>query len=140
MGALIVIALVIIVGLVGFVQIAARHETDLHSPLSQADAASIVAGSFGALWKPVDGPGNFNYKPKLRQKAPILSINVVEQPNGSEVQMWVSSGVTNYGLLLHAQLMWRKKLATARKITAASEQTALPIVQPQTAPSINRLG
>jgi hypothetical protein len=84
-----------------------------------------VSAAFGTTWTRVEGKGDDNFRPKLRVRAPVLSVSYA--PNGaggSEVDIWCSHFTKRYGLMHHAQLMWRKKRAVARLLT--QNQSALP--------------
>jgi hypothetical protein len=101
-----------------FMQIAARQQLDLSVNRSERDAAAEIASYFGLLWTHVSGAGDINYRPKLRMKAPTLSISLRPVDlSRCEVSIWTSAWTVRYGLMWHAQLMWRKKRGLAARLS-----------------------
>lgn len=101
-----------------FVQTSARRQLDIAVRMSEQEAAEIVRSSFNAVWGAVDGPGDLNYRPRLRGHAPTVSITF--SPNGvreCEVSIWTSAWRSHYGIMAHAQLMWRKRRRIALRLT-----------------------
>jgi hypothetical protein len=112
----------LLVGWAIFVQVGARQQVDVATSLTEQDAGEVVRNYFGALWSQVDGPGHVNYRPRLRAYAPVISISF--SPNGTRecgVSIWMSSWKTRYGVMAHAQLVWRKKLVLSSRLRDASE-------------------
>lgn len=100
-----------------FTQVAARQQVDLSVNRSERDAAAEIAGYFGMLWTQVHGVGDINYRPKLRMNAPTISIKLQPVDLGRcEVSIWTSAWTVRYGLMWHAQLMWRKKRGLAARL------------------------
>jgi hypothetical protein len=105
-----------------FTQIDARRQLDVSVAIPEQDAAEIVRDCFGVVWTSVSGPGEVNYRPKLRAGAPTVSVSFT--PNGiqeCEVALWTSYYHTRYGVMAHAQLMWRKRRQVARRLTARAQ-------------------
>jgi hypothetical protein len=114
--------IILIVAWAVFVQIGARQQVDVATKMTEQDAGEVVRNYFGALWSQVDGPGHVNYRPRLRAYAPVISISF--SPDGTRecgVSIWTSSWKTRYGLMVHAQLVWRKKMALCGRLRSASE-------------------
>jgi hypothetical protein len=119
-----VLVVILLIVWIVFVQYSARQQVDLTVGMSERDAAGIVTQYFGLLWTQVDGAGDMNYRPKMRMRAPTLSISFV--PVGTaecEVSIWTSAWTTKYGVMGHAQLMWRKKRALAARLSSSSGAT-----------------
>lgn len=115
------IVVILLISWAIFVQFSARRQVDLSVGLSERDAAQAIAGYFGALWNQVPGQGELNYRPKLRRNAPTLSISLRPVSLGAcEVSIWTSAWSTRYGVMGHAQLMWRKKRGLASRLAGAT--------------------
>ena len=100
-----------------FTQVGGRQQISVSTDHDIAEARRIVAASFGVAWTRVGGPGQENFRPRLRAHAPVLSIDYEPaESEGSTVGIWCSNYKTTYGLMVHAQLMWRKKRAVARAL------------------------
>jgi hypothetical protein len=122
MAAVWTIVVILLISWAIFVQFSARRQVDLSVGLSERDAAQAIAGYFGALWTQVSGQGELNYRPKLRRNAPTLSISLRPVSLGQcEVSIWTSAFSTRYGLMEHAQLMWRKKRGLASRLAQATD-------------------
>lgn len=66
------------------------------------------------------GNGDDNFKSKRGPKAPVISISYdMSGTGGCDVDIWCSHGVKQYGVLNHAQMVWRKKRAVARALAQA---------------------
>jgi hypothetical protein len=101
-----------------FTQVAARQQVDLSVNRNERDAAQEIAAYFGMLWTQVPGAGDINYRPKLRVKAPTLSISLQPVDLGRcEICIWTSAYTVRYGLMQHAQLMWRKRRGLAARLS-----------------------
>lgn len=74
--AVIVIIVLVVLGWMVFTQGQARQQVDVSSHLSAQEAALVTRKYFGPAWTLVDGPGQFNYRPKLRKAPPIISITI----------------------------------------------------------------
>jgi hypothetical protein len=112
-----------------FVQVAARQQVNVPVAISEQAAAQLVVEHFGVMWTAVSGPGHLNYRPKLRMRAPMLSVDFSpESGSACTVSIWMSNAITRYGLVHHAQLAWRKKLQLAGKLRAhaAPEPGGMP--------------
>jgi hypothetical protein len=119
MTVLIIILIVLAVVAVGLVQVQARSQHDVTTLADVQEAAAIVEAYFGLIWTPVNGPGEYNFRPKLRAYAPTISIRTEpEESGGTTVSIWTSSFTTHYGLMGHAALMLRKKRGLAKRLTA----------------------
>ena len=105
-----------------FTQLGGREQLDVHVPYSVVIARSIVRKSFGPAWsKNVDGRGADNFKPRLRKGPPVLSVDYEPtEDGGCDVHIWASAWTSTLGLRWHAQLIWRKRLYVARKLTQVS--------------------
>jgi hypothetical protein len=120
MGVLITLLFLAVVGWNTFTQIMARQQTSISCSYDIATARKIVSQSFGMWWKAVPGKGDDNYKSKRGSNAPTLSIDYrVAESGGCNVDIWCSQGTKRYGLLGHAQLVWRKKRAVAGALAQA---------------------
>lgn len=120
----ILIILAIVVGVI-FVQVQARQQTSLHTPLEPGQAAEVIRRYFRIAWSPESGPGDFNFTTRLRKYPPIISIKCDAAPEGgSNVDIWVSGSHTILGAMAHAQLLWRKKRGLANRLinSASGEQ------------------
>ncbi|MDS0133212.1 MULTISPECIES: hypothetical protein [unclassified Amycolatopsis] len=98
-----------------FVQVEARRHAVVEVAMSEQAAAEVVAACFNITWNRISGEGDLNFQPKLRVRAPVVSVAFT--PDGASrcgVEIWTSRFTTRYGMMHHAQLVWRKK----RKITA----------------------
>lgn len=127
MGALITLLVLAFVAWAIFTQVAAQRQTSISCSCDPATARRIVSKSFGIWWNPVEGRGDDNYRPKRGPKAPVLSISYDRaEGGGCNVDIWCSHGVKNYGVLNHAQLVWRKKRAVVRALARAE----LALTQP----------
>jgi hypothetical protein len=118
MGVLILLALLAVITWNVFVQVGARQQATISTSDDVASARRRVSAAFGATWARVEGKGDDNFRPKLRMRAPVLSVTY--EPNGaggSEVDIWCSHFNKKYGCMEHAQLMWRKKRAVARLLS-----------------------
>jgi hypothetical protein len=125
MSILIVLAILAFITWNVFVQVSARQQTTISISGDVASARRAVYAAFSPTWALVEGKGEDNFRPKLRMRAPVLSVSY--EPNeagGSEVDIWCSHFKKRYGCMEHAQLAWRKKHAVARSLTQA--QPALP--------------
>ncbi len=117
MGFLIVLVLLAWAAWVVFTQVGARQQITISTEHDVAAARKMVAASFGAVWTRVKGRGQENFRPKLRMHAPVLSVDYRSADGGgSSVHIWCSDYKTKFGLMAHAQLMWRKKRAVARAL------------------------
>jgi hypothetical protein len=120
MAFLVVLLLLVWAGWVVFTQAGARQQITISTKHDVATARQMVAASFGVVWTRVKGRGQENFRPKLRMHAPVLSVDY--QPaegGGSSVHIWCSAYKTKFGLMAHAQLMWRKKRSVARALNPA---------------------
>ncbi len=127
MGALITVLVLAFVAWAIFTQVAARQQTSISCSCDPATVRRIVSKSFGIWWNAVPGRGDDNYRPKRGSKAPVLSISYgMAEGGGCNVDIWCSHGVKNYGVLNHAQLVWRKKRAVVRALA----QAELALTQP----------
>ncbi|MFC7612833.1 hypothetical protein ACFQV2_03445 [Actinokineospora soli] len=106
-----------------FVQVQARRQLDVLVPLSEKAAAEAVTSLFGVTWSQVEGRGHLNFKPRLRRHAPTLSISFEPEGTGKcQVSIWTSAWKTQYGVMAHAQLAWRKKRSVANRIQQVPTQ------------------
>jgi hypothetical protein len=122
MGILIFLFLLAAVAWAAFTQIAARQQVSVSFPYGVTTARGLVSGPFGVGWTAVPGRGDDNFKPKMRVRAPVLSVSYrAGGSGGCEVDIWCSAFVTRYGLIHHAQLMWRKRRAVARILTQPAQ-------------------
>jgi hypothetical protein len=121
MGVIIFLLVLAVIGWAAFTQIIARQQTSITCSYDLATARRIVSQCFGSWWwTAVPGRGDDNYRPRRGSKAPVLSISYDMTESGRcDVAIWCSAGVKNYGLLNHAQLMWRKKRAVAQALAQA---------------------
>lgn len=121
MGVLIFLLVLAFIGWATFTQISARQQTSVSCPYDAATARAVVARCFGRSWASVDGNGHLNYKPRVRARAPVISVSFdAAESGGCEVDIWCSGGTKRYGVLEHGQLVWRKKRAVARALTHAA--------------------
>jgi hypothetical protein len=117
MGFLIVLVLLAWAAWVVFTQVGARQQITISTEHDVAAARKMVAASFNVVWTRVKGRGQENFRPKLRMHAPVLSVDYQSADGGgSSVHIWCSDYKTKFGLMAHAQLMWRKKRAVARAL------------------------
>jgi hypothetical protein len=117
MGFFVVLLLLAFLAWLAFTQVGGRQQVSVSTGHSVDESRQIVAASFGLAWSQADGPGQENFRPRLRAHAPVLSIDYESaEGGGSTVDMWCSNFKTTYGLMIHAQLMWRKKRAVARAL------------------------
>ena len=84
----------------------------------------MVGDRFGIAWSSVNGRGDDNFKPRLRMYTPTLSVSYQQVSGGTDVELWCSNYTTYLGLMVHAQLMWRKKLSVARSLVPASSSSS----------------
>ncbi|TDC62068.1 hypothetical protein E1200_27055 [Actinomadura sp. GC306] len=117
---LIVTALVLLVGWLIFIQVTARQQLEVATPLPPAAAREIVLESFGFAWSQSHGLGTDNFRPRMRMHRPTISIDYEPaEGGGCFVQIWVSAYTKQAGLWLHAHLCWRKKRYVARRLMRA---------------------
>ncbi len=127
MGILILLAILAVIAWNVLVQVSARQQATISTLADIASARRTVSAVFGPTWTRVDGKGDDNFQPKLRMRAPVLSVSYQSNAaGGTEVDIWCSHFKKRYGCMEHAQLMWRKKLAVARFITRAQPTTPQP--------------
>jgi hypothetical protein len=120
MSALITLLFLAVIGWNTFTQIMARQQTSISCSYDVATARKIVSQSFGMWWKAVPGKGADNYKSKRGSNAPTLSISYgMAESGGCDIDIWCSQGTKRYGVLNHAQLVWRKKRAVAGALARA---------------------
>ena len=131
MGALIFVLFLAVVGWNTFVQVVARQQTSITCSYDADTARRIVSQSFGMWWKPVPGKGDDNYKAKRGSNAPTLSIDYdMGESQGCQVEIWCSHGTKRYGVVNHAQLVWRKKRAVAKALAQAELTHSQGLPQP----------
>ena len=131
MGALITLLFLAVAGWNTFTQIMARQQTSISCSYDVATARRIVSQSFGMWWKTVPGNGEDNYKSKRGSNAPTLLISYdVAEGGGCHVDIWCSHGTKRYGVLNHAQLVWRKKRAVAGALAREELARSQPLAQP----------
>src|SRR5215469_3043924 len=120
MSALITLLFLAVVGWNTFTQIMARQQTSISCSYDVATARKIVSQSFGMWWRAVPGNGDDNYKSKRGSNAPTLSVSYgMAESGGCHVDIWCSHGTKRYGVLHHAQLVWRKKRAVSGALARA---------------------
>lgn len=131
MGVLIVLLILAFIAWNIFTQVMARQETSVPCSYDPTTARAIVSKSFGIWWTRVQGRGDDNFRAK-RSKPPVISISYdISENGGCNVDIWCSSGVKRYGVLNHAQLVWRKKRAVARALSATElSRSQVPARQP----------
>jgi hypothetical protein len=124
----VIVLLLVLLGWMIFVQIAARQQVAVYLGISEQEAAQLTMSYFGRLWTQTPGAGHLNYQPAMRSHAPTISIHF--EPSGTAacaVQVWVSSFETaRFGRMAHAQLAWRKKQGLARRLRRAGEISPAP--------------
>lgn len=136
MGFLIVLVLLAWAAWVVFTQVGARQQITISTDHDVAAARKMVAASFGVVWTRVKGRGQENFRPKLRMHAPVLSVNYQSADGGgSSVHIWCSDYKTKFGLMAHAQLMWRKKRAVARALNPPGPAGPEALASPPEPPS-----
>ncbi len=137
MEALIFLLVLGFVGWAAFTQISARQQTSVSCPYDVATANAIVTGCFGRSWVSVAGKGDLNYKPRARNRPPVISVSFdAAQSGGSEVDIWCSAFAKRYGLLEHGQLVWRKKRAVAQALTQARQNVHSQVQTDRTPPYV----
>jgi hypothetical protein len=120
MGFIFLLVIIAIVGWNVFMQVAARQQLTVSCTGGVAAAQQLVAASFGAAWNRVQGRGDQNFRPRLRRRPPVISVDYrVVGGDGCEVDIWCSHFDTMYGAMNHAQLVWRKKRALASRLAAS---------------------
>jgi len=125
------------VGWAAFTQISARQQTSVSCSYDIATTTAIVTGCFGRSWISVGGKGDLNYKPRARNRPPVISVSFkAAQSGGSEVDIWCSAFTKRYGLLEHGQLVWRKKRAVARALTQARQTVHSQVQADRTPPYV----
>jgi hypothetical protein len=123
MGAVDVLVILLVIAWIVFTQVGGRQQLDVLSPHDVAATRQLVGTAFGVAWSPVPGRGDDNFRPRLRAYPPTLSISYRPTVGGTEVQIWCSEFQTKALLMVHAQLMWRKKRYVASAITRRSSLT-----------------
>lgn len=132
MGFLLVLLLLACVAWVVFTQVGGRQQITFSTEHDVAEARQIVAASFGVVWTRVQGRGQENFRPKMRAHAPVLSIDYEPvEGGGSTVDIWCSDYKTKFGLMVHAQLMWRKKRALARALNPPVAASPAVLARPR---------
>lgn len=120
-GVIVVILLVAWLAWTIFVQVQARQQLHLSTPLGKIAVQEVIDRTFGSSWARVAGPGHVNVRQKLRRNSPTISIDVEPGVSaGCEIDIWMSSATTRYGMAGHAQLVWRKKRTLAQALSVAS--------------------
>jgi hypothetical protein len=129
-GVVIFLLVLALIGWAAFTQISARQQTSVSSPYDVATARARAAQCFGATWASVAGKGDLNFKPRMRARAPVISVSFgPSDRGGSEVDVWCSAFARRYGLLEHGQLVWRKKRALARALAEPAPGSPRPPVR-----------
>jgi len=129
-GVVIFLLVVSFIGWAAFTQISARQQTSVSCPYDVATARAVVARCFGATWASVAGKGDLNFKPRMRARAPVISVSFDPSDHGgSKVDVWCSAFAKRYGLLEHGQLVWRKKRALARALAEPVPGSSRPPAQ-----------
>jgi hypothetical protein len=113
-----IIGFALVVGLVMLIatQVAARQQVDLDVRRPRSESAEIIDRYFGPVWLRVSGPGTYNFRPKMRMHAPIISVTLRGSEATSHISVWTSHYKTVYGGMYHAGLMWRKKRGLAKRL------------------------
>jgi hypothetical protein len=120
MGVLITLLILAFIAWATFTQIMALQQTSISCSYEPATAHRIVSKCFGMWWTAVPGNGDDNFKSKRGSKAPVISISYdMSGTGGCDVDIWCSHGVKQYGVLNHAQMVWRKKRAAVRALAQA---------------------
>lgn len=147
MSVLITLLILAFIAWAAFTQIMGRQQTSVSCSYDPATARKIVSKCFGMWWTTVPGNGDDNFKSKRGSKAPVISISYgMSATGGCDVDIWCSHGVKQYGVLNHAQLVWRKKRAVARALAqadlgtsqapaSAASSGAIPLQSPRQQPS-----
>jgi hypothetical protein len=121
MGVIVVLFVIALVAWMIFTQVAARQQVTVSCRLGAAEAREIVAGSFGVAWSQVGGRGTDNFRPRMRFRPPVISVDYrPASPGACEVHIWCSAFATKCGAMNHAQLVWRKKLSLARRLAGGA--------------------
>jgi hypothetical protein len=137
MGIVMVLLFLVGLGWIVFTQLMARQQVTVSLPAGAAATRQLVAASFGGSWSRVDGRGADNFRPRLRYRAPVISVDYQETQLGTcEVHIWCSAFSTKYGAMNHAQLVWRKKAALARRLAeGAGPGQPRPVAGPAAEPA-----
>jgi hypothetical protein len=118
-----------------FVQVQARKQSRIATSLGKIAVQDVIDRTFGSTWSRVAGPGHVNVRQKLRSRGPTISIDVEPgSGSGSEVDIWMSSSSTRYGMVNHGQLVWRKKRALASALTSVGSTTVGGSMQATSSP------
>jgi hypothetical protein len=112
-----VMAVIAVVALVVAAQLGARQQLRVETQINPSEARSLIEGSFGPMWRKVQGPGDYNYMPRARKGAPTLSIDCAGAGSGSTVDLWMSQSAGGFGIANHALLIWRKKRKLASRLS-----------------------
>lgn len=85
-------------------------------PTSLCEDAVVprIRAYFGTRWREVDGPGELNFRAVTRRYPPTISIRITgDGPGECVVSIWTSHWRHRSGLIINAQLAWRRKLGLA---------------------------
>lgn len=107
----------------------AREQVSISTDLSRAEARDIIERSFGRLlWKNVSGPGEVNKQRRVAKgEGPVLSIDLEHRPGGVEVQIWMSSWQSLWGMALGGEFAYFQKKKLLRRFDAVPvEANELP--------------
>jgi len=110
----------------------------------------IVTGSFaGLLWRPVDGPGDVNYRRRsINDTGPVISVDIdPDGAGGSVVQVWMSHFTTRGPWVMFAEAAIGQRRKVIRRVqqsdpsgltpTAAAPATTTPATTTDSTPSAN---
>lgn len=113
----VIFVLAVLAGIV-FVQLGARQQISVDSPLPPAEAEQAIKKYFGATWQSDDGPGDFNFTRRFGRDPATLSVNLEPaSAGGSQIGIFVGGSHTLFGVMGHAFLMWRKKRGLAKRLS-----------------------
>lgn len=116
MPAILILTALAVFGSLVYIQAKAHQQLDVETPAGTRQASDIVRQQFRD-WKPVSGPGTYNFQPRQRDHAPTLSITVNGTDVSSTVTIWASRYDSSYRGMYHATLLWWRQRGLVKELT-----------------------
>jgi hypothetical protein len=93
-----------------YVQVASRRQIDFETAVPVEEAAAVVVRVFGGRTWELQGNGNeFRARNRWKLHSPTVAVNLQPNDQGTTtVSIWVSNARFRYGIMYHAQFVWRK--------------------------------
>jgi hypothetical protein len=114
--AILLILIAVYLGAMLALTVASKRRMFINTVVAPNEALNVCDSRMSKFfWKRVNGPGELNCKyrfnlPVKGQKSPVLSFSADPSANtGTDIQIWMSSGTTLYGIVNSAErVVWAK--------------------------------